>query len=197
MIQYAGLAQLVETNSLCVCACSSQGVIDLQLAPGSQMWRDREDNRRGMILGSFLGGLSAEQPADIEQNGRDRNDWDERHHHGNNAEPRQQDHHYARRGGITDPSAHRLPAGMSNVHGIDERVTHQAANEVDHAVGREIQRQRPRGRRPEVGMRSRSSRPSVRGCRDSYHRKLKPRALELQAMRLPMAMATKPAGIPR
>ena len=38
-------------------------------------------------------------------------------------------------GGIADASAHRLPARMSDVDGVDERIAHHAADQADDAVG--------------------------------------------------------------
>jgi hypothetical protein len=39
-------------------------------------------------------------------------------------------------GRIADSPAHRLPAGMTDVNGVDERVAEQAADEADDAVRR-------------------------------------------------------------
>ena len=38
-------------------------------------------------------------------------------------------------GRVADAAAHRLPARMADVDGVDERVAHQAADQADHAVG--------------------------------------------------------------
>src|SRR6204780_4119769 len=53
------------------------------------------------------------------------------------AEPFQHQHHHAGRRGIADPSAHRLPAGMADIDGVDEGIAEQTADQADHAVGRQ------------------------------------------------------------
>ena len=53
------------------------------------------------------------------------------------AEPAEHEHHDAGGEGIADATAHRLPARMADVDGVDEGVAHQAADERDDAVGGE------------------------------------------------------------
>ena len=49
--------------------------------------------------------------------------------------PGQHEHQHAGGGGVADAAAHRLPAGMADIDGVDEGVAHQAADQADDAVG--------------------------------------------------------------
>ena len=55
---------------------------------------------------------------------------------------RKSNHHRARGGRIADPPAHRLPTWMTNIDRVDERVTHQAANQAHYAVRNQNSRRR-------------------------------------------------------
>ena len=99
------------------------------------MRRERQRDRGRMARGRGLECLRADQHADIKQDRRDRDHRDHREHQRDDAEPRQHDHHHPGRCGISDPAAHRLPAGMADIDRVDERVAHQAADQADDAVG--------------------------------------------------------------
>ena len=120
----------------------SERVVDLQFAPRGERRDDRHDDGGRVPVRAFLERLRADQHADVEQDRRDRDDRDERRHQRDDAEPREHDDHDAGRGGVADAAAHRLPAGMADIDGVDVRIAHQAADEADHAVGREHARGR-------------------------------------------------------
>ena len=102
------------------------------------------------LLRRLLEGLRADQHADVEQ---DRQRW---RRPGSSASitemmpnQREHDHHDAGRGRVADAPAHRLPARMADVDGVDERIAHQAADQADDAVGG----QHARGREAVAGHR--------------------------------------------
>ena len=100
------------------------------------------------LLRRFLERLRADQHADVEQDRQDRDHRDQADDQRDDAEPRQHQHHHAGRGGIADPPAHRLPAGMADIDGVDERIAEQAADQADDAVGRQHLGRRETSRRP-------------------------------------------------
>ena len=99
------------------------------------MRRQRQHDRGRMLDRRGLERLRADQHADIEQDRRDRDHGHQCQQDRDDAEPRQQHHHQAGRRRITDPPAHRLPAGMADIDGVDEGIAHQAADQADDAVG--------------------------------------------------------------
>src|SRR3954453_3759217 len=94
-----------------------------------------EDDGGRMTLRRFLEGLRTDQHGDVEEDGKDGDAWDEGKHYGNGSKPAEEDDHDARGGGVANAPAHGLPARVTNVHGIDEWIAHEAADQTDHAIG--------------------------------------------------------------
>ena len=152
LVQDAGIAELVEADRGRVGAGGAERAVDHGFAPGGDLRNHRQNDRRRMAPRRFLEGLRADQHADVEQDRQDRDDGDQARDQGHDAEPGQHQHHHAGRGGIADPPAHRLPAGMADVDGVDERIAEQATDQADHAVGRQHLGRRERVRRPQTAL---------------------------------------------
>ena len=116
-------------------AGGAERAVNQHFGPGGQMRGERQHDRRRMRLRRGLERLRADQHADVEQDRRDRHDGDHIEQQRDDAEARQHDHHHAGRRRIADAAAHRLPAGMADIDGVDERVAHQRADAAEHAVG--------------------------------------------------------------
>ena len=157
LIEHADLRELVEADRGRAGARGAERVVDLRLAPGGDLRQQRQHDRRRVAMRRFLERLRADQHADVEQDRQDRDDRDQRHHQRDDAEPGQHQHDDAGHRGIADAAAHRLPAGMADIDGVDERIAEQAADQADDAVGG----QHPRGREGIAG---------GRGALDVVHR---------------------------
>ena len=83
-------AKFVESDGGGVRAGGAERIVDLQLAPGRKMRDQREHDRGRMTPRRFLEGLRADQHADVEQDRRDRDDGNQRHHRSHDSEPCQQ-----------------------------------------------------------------------------------------------------------
>ncbi len=135
VIEHAHLAQLLHADSRGARAGGAERAVHQGLAPGREVRRQRQHDRRRVSGWRGLERLRADQHADVEQDRRDRDHRHQRQQHRDDAEPRQDDHHHARGGREADATAHRLPAGMADIDRVDERVAHQATDQADDAVG--------------------------------------------------------------
>ena len=137
LVQDARVAELVEADRGGVGARGAERAVDHGFAPGGDLRNHRQNDRRRMAPRRFLEGLRADQHADVEQDRQDRDHRDQARDQRHDSEPGQHQHHHAGRGGIADPPAHRLPARMADVDGVDERIAEQATDQADDAVGRQ------------------------------------------------------------
>ena len=142
LVEHADIAELVHADGRGAGAGGAERAVHQGLAPGGQMRRQRQHDRRRVRLRRALERLRANQHADVEQDRRDRDDRNDGQQQRDDAEPRQDDHHDAGRGRVADAAAHRLPARMADIDRVDERVAHQAADQADHAVGGQHARRR-------------------------------------------------------
>ena len=97
-----------------------------------------------MAARRLLERLRPDQHADVKQDRQDRDHGNQAADQRGDAEPGEHQHHYAGRGGIADAAAHRFPAGMADIDGVDEGIAEQTTNEADHAVRRQHLRRRER-----------------------------------------------------
>ena len=142
MVQHADISELLEADLRCRSSGGGERSVDQRLRPSREVRRQCEDDCRSVLRRRRLEGLRADQHADVEKDRRDCDDRDDGEEKRDDSEPAQNQHHDARRGGIPYAAAHRLPAGMADVDGVDEGVAEEATDEAHHAIGRQYSRRR-------------------------------------------------------
>ncbi|WP_234443281.1 hypothetical protein [Streptomyces cellulosae] len=118
-----------------------EGVVDLADGPGGQVRHECGDHGRGVRLGRELEGLGADEQADVEQDGHDRGDREDRPQQAEHAQEAHQGDHRAGGQRVAGTPAGLLPAGVADVHGGREGRAERGADDGARAVGQQYRTQ--------------------------------------------------------